>query len=146
MEAVPTGQQVVPKAPTRQVLSGTAPGDEGGQFGIGAVQAHVYGEGLVLEKKSFSASPRRRQGSLIRVACCADKGPQCVNRRKLDAFAEKPHLAVDQTPISHGFMNSAKSVTLAPVFPFFFFFLSFFFFGQIPNVCNSLGLAGGFVL
>lgn len=74
-----------------------------------------------MEKKSFSAGPYRRQGSLLRVSCCADEGLLCVNRRKLDAFGEKPHLAVDEPPVSHDFMDSAESVMLATVFFFVFF-------------------------
>lgn len=113
MEAVPTDEHVVPKARTRQVLPGTAPGTDGGQFGIGAVHAHVYGVDLFMKKKSFSAGPYGRQGSLLRDSCCADEGLLCVSRRKLDAFGEKPHLAVDQPPISHDFVDSAESVMLA---------------------------------
>lgn len=79
MEAVTTDERVVPKARTRQVLPGTAPVADGGQFGIGAVHAHVDGVDLFMGKKSFSAGPYRRQGSLLRVSCCADEGLLCVN-------------------------------------------------------------------
>lgn len=143
-EAVTTGEQVVPKARTRQVLPGTAPVADGGQFGIGAVHAHVYGVDWLMEKKSFFSGPMQKAGLRPPVSCCADEGLLCVNRRKLDAFGEKPHLAVDQPPSSLDFMHSAESVMSATVFDFFLKFLSPIIIRE-EHAWRSLRLAGAFV-
>lgn len=62
VEAVPTDEHVVPKARARQVLPGSAPGADGGQFGIGAVHAHVYGVDLFLEEEEFFSGPIQQAG------------------------------------------------------------------------------------
>lgn len=135
MEAVPTDERVVPKAAARQVLPGAAPGADGGQPGVGAVHAHGRGEDVLVEKARFQRARTEGGKEGRRAPCSASPVAQmkvcvCVNARRLDAWGEKPHLAADQPPISHHFMDSAESVMFVTDLTFF---LSSFllFLGQV---------------